>query len=234
MLPTTWASRSYCLTFSGAFMAPSIGAPRGGAPPSALHGLKRLGRSALATAQQSDYLVWLARLDQEVIEADLFRDQAVRRFLPHSGDRDHERPADVGERIANRLGNGVAAYAGQADVDDDGVWPEEAQCRQHVLPSIGSTYHVTFVSEYQREAIGSVVLVVRYQDAQRRTIASSFGSRGCVHLANSPRKRYPPTIPSQHHASSDRTGPLRDHAVAGELQPCPGLLHICRSISSAG
>src|SRR4051812_31313448 len=113
MLPTTWASRSYCLTFSGAFMAPSIGAPRGGAPLSALHRLKRLGRSALAATQQSDQLVGLARLEQEVIEANLFRDQAVRRFLPQSGDGNQERPANFGERIADRLGNGVAAHAGQ-------------------------------------------------------------------------------------------------------------------------
>jgi len=100
-----------------------------------------------------------------------------------------ERPADFGERVANRLGNGIAAHTRQADVDDDGVGPEETQRRQYVPPRISSLYHVTFVSEYQREAIDGVAFVVRYQDAQLRTIASSFGSRGRVHLASSLRKR---------------------------------------------
>jgi hypothetical protein len=73
-----------------------------------------------------------------MVKAYLSRNLSIRRLLPHPRDPDHQRTANVGEGVPNRLCHGETADSGNRDVKDHRVWTEGADCRQHFgVQSIG-------------------------------------------------------------------------------------------------
>jgi hypothetical protein len=127
------------------------------------------------SGHELEHLLRIAGLDQVVIEAHLARDLPVGGLLPHPGDGDQERAAQVGEGVANRLRRAVAADPGNRDVEDHRIRAKEPDRRQHFGAIQHPLHDMALGLEEGAQRLDGVPVVVRDQDSQDAIDSPALG-----------------------------------------------------------
>jgi hypothetical protein len=111
-----------------------------------------------------------------MVEPDRLAEKSISGAGPHARDGDQER-SKVCKTHSQLTRNGVTAGSGHIHIRDHHIRPEQPAQVERIVAAKDNLDVVSLVTQDEREHVGRVAVVIRYQDAKRSPHGNAWTRR---------------------------------------------------------